>query len=136
MGVRGGRAAGGGVARASGSEAPRGVAPLVWCDSNFSALPAVVAEGRRVINNIGRVASLFLAKTTYSIVLSVPTAVFAFAYPPPPERWRSLKRVVEASHLSLTTPVGPLRCLAMMSSATPTLSAFSGSFDHPASLTW
>jgi cation-transporting ATPase E len=70
-----------GVAMASGSEATRGVAQLVLLDSNFSALPAVVAEGRRVINNIERVASLFLAKTTYSIILSVLTGVFAFAYP-------------------------------------------------------
>ena len=52
-----------GVAMASGSEATRGVAQLVLMDSNFSAMPAVVAEGRRVINNIERVASLFLAKT-------------------------------------------------------------------------
>jgi cation-transporting P-type ATPase E len=70
-----------GVAMASGSEATRGVAQLVLLDSNFSALPSVVAEGRRVINNIERVASLFLAKTTYSVVLSVFTGVFAFAYP-------------------------------------------------------
>jgi cation-transporting ATPase E len=66
---------------ASGSEATRGVAQLVLLDSNFSALPAVVAEGRRVINNIERVASLFLAKTTYSVILSVLTGVFALAYP-------------------------------------------------------
>jgi cation-transporting P-type ATPase E len=70
-----------GVAMASGSEATRGVAQLVLLDSNFAALPAVVAEGRRVINNIERVASLFLAKTTYSVVLSVLTGVFALAYP-------------------------------------------------------
>jgi cation-transporting ATPase E len=70
-----------GIAMASGSEATRGVAQLVLLDSNFSALPAVVGEGRRVINNIERVASLFLAKTTYSIILSVLTGVFAMAYP-------------------------------------------------------
>ena len=70
-----------GVAMASGSEATRGVAQLVLMDSNFSALPAVVGEGRRVINNIERVASLFLAKTTYSVILSIFTGVFAFAYP-------------------------------------------------------
>ncbi|MCU1360894.1 MAG: carbonate dehydratase, partial [Ilumatobacteraceae bacterium] len=70
-----------GVAMASGSEATRGVAQLVLLDSNFSALPAVVAEGRRVINNIERVASLFLAKTAYSVILSVLTGVFALAYP-------------------------------------------------------
>ncbi len=70
-----------GVAMASGSEATRGVAQLVLMDSNFAAMPAVVAEGRRVINNIERVASLFLAKTTYSVVLSVITGVVALAYP-------------------------------------------------------
>ena len=70
-----------GIAMASGSEATRGVAQLVLLDSNFSALPRVVAEGRRVIHNIERVASLFLAKTVYSVVLSLLTGVFAFAYP-------------------------------------------------------
>ena len=70
-----------GVAMASGSEATRGVAQLVLMDSNFSAMPAVVSEGRRVINNIERVASLFLAKTAYSVVLSILTGVFALAYP-------------------------------------------------------
>ena len=70
-----------GIAMASGSEATRGVAQLVLLDSNFSALPPVVAEGRRVINNIERVASLFLAKTVYSVVLSLLTGVVALAYP-------------------------------------------------------
>jgi cation-transporting ATPase E len=70
-----------GVAMASGSEATRGVAQLVLMDSNFSALPEVVSEGRRVINNIERVASLFLAKTVYSVILSILTGVFALAYP-------------------------------------------------------
>ncbi len=70
-----------GIAMASGSEATRGVAQLVLMDSNFSAMPAVVSEGRRVINNIERVASLFLAKTVYSVILSVLTGVFALAYP-------------------------------------------------------
>ena len=70
-----------GVAMASGSEASRGVAQLVLMDSNFAALPPAVAEGRRVINNIERVASLFLAKTTYSLILSFLAGVFAFTYP-------------------------------------------------------
>lgn len=70
-----------GVAMASGSDATRGVAQLVLMDSNFAAMPSVVAEGRRVINNIERVASLFLAKTAYSVVLSVITGVVAIAYP-------------------------------------------------------
>ncbi|MFZ4718988.1 MAG: cation-translocating P-type ATPase [Ilumatobacteraceae bacterium] len=70
-----------GIAMASGSEATRAVAQLVLLDSNFSALPKVVAEGRRVINNIERVASLFLSKTVYSVVLSLMTGVVALAYP-------------------------------------------------------
>ncbi|HEX2784341.1 MAG TPA: HAD-IC family P-type ATPase, partial [Ilumatobacteraceae bacterium] len=70
-----------GIAMASGSEATRSVAQLVLLDSNFAAMPAVVSEGRRVINNIERVASLFLAKTTYSVILSVLIGVFALAYP-------------------------------------------------------
>ncbi len=70
-----------GIAMASGSEATRGVAQLVLLDSNFSAMPAIVSEGRRVINNIERVASLFLVKTLYSVVLSILTGVFALAYP-------------------------------------------------------
>ncbi len=70
-----------GIAMASGSEVTRRVAQLVLLDSNFAAMPKVVAEGRRVINNIERVASLFLAKTVYSVVLSLLTGVFALAYP-------------------------------------------------------
>jgi len=70
-----------GVAMASGSEATRAVAQLVLLDSNFSALPFVVAEGRRVINNIERVASLFLTKTVYSMVLSIFVGVVALDYP-------------------------------------------------------
>jgi cation-transporting ATPase E len=70
-----------GVAMASGSEATRSVAQIVLMDSNFSALPFVVAEGRRVINNIERVASLFLTKTAYSMALSIMTGVLALNYP-------------------------------------------------------
>ncbi|HEY4611321.1 MAG TPA: HAD-IC family P-type ATPase [Ilumatobacteraceae bacterium] len=70
-----------GIAMASGSEATRGVAQLVLMDSNFGAMPSVVGEGRRVINNIERVASLFLAKTVYSVVLSVITGIVAITYP-------------------------------------------------------
>jgi cation-transporting ATPase E len=70
-----------GIAMASGSDATRSVAQLVLLDSDFSALPAVVAEGRRVINNIERVASLFLAKTTYSLLLSVLVGIAGTTYP-------------------------------------------------------
>ena len=70
-----------GIAMASGSDATRSVAQLVLLDSDFAALPAVVAEGRRVINNIERVASLFLAKTTYSLLLSVLVGLAGTSYP-------------------------------------------------------
>jgi cation-transporting ATPase E len=70
-----------GVAMASGSEASRAVAQLVLLDSNFASMPHVVAEGRRVINNIERVASLFLTKTTYALLTSLATGVLSFPYP-------------------------------------------------------
>lgn len=57
------------IAMASGSEAARNVSHLVLMDSNFSSLPKVVSEGRRVINNIQRVSTLFLTKTIFSTLL-------------------------------------------------------------------
>lgn len=69
------------IAMASGSEASRNVAQLVLLDSDFASLPSVVAEGRRVINNIERAASLFLVKTTYSVVLTLLLIIFGMNYP-------------------------------------------------------
>lgn len=69
------------IAMASGSEASRNVAQLVLLDSDFASLPSVVAEGRRVINNIERAASLFLVKTTFSVVLSLLLIILQMAYP-------------------------------------------------------
>ena len=66
-----------GIAMASGSEAACHVAKLVLLNSDFSALPSVVAEGRRVINNIERSASLFLVKNIFSFALSIITLFFA-----------------------------------------------------------
>jgi cation-transporting ATPase E len=59
------------IAMASGSDASRQVASLVLLDCNFASMPEVVMEGRRVINNIRRSASLFLTKTVFSFLLSV-----------------------------------------------------------------
>jgi cation-transporting ATPase E len=70
-----------GIAMASGSEATRSVAQLVLLDSNFSALPPVVAEGRQIINNITRVAAVFLNKTVYAIVIAVVVGVSGIEYP-------------------------------------------------------
>ena len=64
-----------GVAMGSGTGATRAVAKIVLLDDSFATLPYVVAEGRRVLGNIERVASLFLTKTVYAILLSVATAV-------------------------------------------------------------
>ncbi len=68
-----------GVAMGSGSGATRAVAKVVLLDNNFASLPYVVAEGRRVIGNIERVAALFLTKTAYAILLAVAVAVTGLA---------------------------------------------------------
>ncbi len=69
------------VAMASGSDVASQVAHLVLLDSDFSAMPAVVAEGRRVINNIERAASLFLMKNIFSFFLAIISITAVFAYP-------------------------------------------------------
>ncbi|MFE2426654.1 HAD-IC family P-type ATPase [Streptomyces sp. NPDC059373] len=70
-----------GVAMGSGSEATRAVAQIVLLDNSFATLPSVVAEGRRVIGNITRVATLFLTKTVYSVLLAILVAVWQVPYP-------------------------------------------------------
>ncbi|MEU1373981.1 HAD-IC family P-type ATPase [Streptomyces triculaminicus] len=70
-----------GVAMGSGSEATRAVAQIVLLDNSFAALPSVVAEGRRVIGNITRVATLFLTKTVYSVLLAVLVVCTRVPYP-------------------------------------------------------
>ncbi|MEW2292113.1 HAD-IC family P-type ATPase [Streptomyces sp. NPDC006743] len=70
-----------GVAMGSGSEATRAVAQIVLLDNSFSVLPSVVAEGRRVIGNITRVATLFLVKTVYSVLLAVLVVCSQVEYP-------------------------------------------------------
>ena len=70
-----------GIAMASGAQAASQVAQLVLLDSDFAALPSVVAEGRRVINNIQRSASLFLVKNIFSFLLSIVALGLPLAYP-------------------------------------------------------
>ncbi|MES4886582.1 HAD-IC family P-type ATPase [Streptomyces sp. NPDC096012] len=70
-----------GVAMGSGSEATRAVAQIVLLDNSFASLPAVVGEGRRVIGNITRVATLFLVKTVYSVLLAVLVVCWQVEYP-------------------------------------------------------
>lgn len=69
------------IAMASGSDVAKSSANLVLLDSNFDALPEVLYEGRRVINNIQRVATLFLTKTIFSILLAFITIILPFEYP-------------------------------------------------------
>jgi cation-transporting ATPase E len=68
-----------GVAMGSGSEATRAVARIVLLDSNFDALPSLVAEGRRVLANIENTSSLYLTKTFYAMILAIVTGVSAIA---------------------------------------------------------
>lgn len=70
-----------GVSMGSGSEATRAVAQIVLLNNSFSTLPSVVAEGRRVIGNITRVATLFLTKTVYSVLLAILVVVSQVEYP-------------------------------------------------------
>ncbi len=69
------------IAMASGAQAASQVAQLVLTESDFAAMPAIVGEGRRVINNIQRAASLFLVKNILSLGLAVTCLIFGQPYP-------------------------------------------------------
>ncbi|SEA08502.1 cation-transporting ATPase E [Eubacterium aggregans] len=69
------------IAMASGSDATKQVAQLVLLDSNFASLTQVLAEGRRVINNITRASSLFLVKTGFSLILALLVILSNDLYP-------------------------------------------------------
>jgi len=70
-----------GIAMGSGSGASRAVAQLVLLDSSFEHVPQVVAEGRRVIANIERVANLYLTKTVYAFLLALVIGVVGWQFP-------------------------------------------------------
>lgn len=74
------------IAMASGSEAARNVSHLVLLDSNFSSMPKVVSEGRRVINNVQRVSTLFLTKTIFSFLLAIVAIIRKGVYPIQPNQ--------------------------------------------------
>lgn len=69
------------VAMASGSDAASNVSQLVLLDSDFSRMPAVVAEGRRVVNNIERTASLYIVKNIFSMLLAIFSVILMLDYP-------------------------------------------------------
>ncbi len=74
------------VAMASGSEAARNVSHLVLLDSNFSSMPKVVSEGRRVINNVQKVAVLFLTKNIFTLLLIIIAIARRGVYPIQPSQ--------------------------------------------------
>ena len=69
------------IAMNTGHDATKKVAQVVLLDSDFSHMPSIVDEGRRVVNNIQRSASLFLVKNIFSILLAILAILFAFTYP-------------------------------------------------------
>jgi len=80
-----------GIAMASGAQAASQVARLVLLDSDFSAMPGIVCEGRRVINNIQRAATLFLVKNIFSLGLALLTLATSLRFP------------LESFHLSIVS---------------------------------
>ena len=74
------------VAMASGSDAAVQASQVVLLESNFACMPSVVLEGRRVVNNIQRSASLFLVKNIFSLLLSLFSVIFMITYPLEPSQ--------------------------------------------------
>lgn len=74
------------IAMVSGSDAAAQASQLVLLESNFSCMPSVVLEGRRVVNNIERSASLFLVKNIFSFLLSLFSMAFMITYPLEPSQ--------------------------------------------------
>ena len=70
-----------GIALKEGSSATKNVSQIVLTSSDFGVLPKVINEGRKVVNNIERVSSMYLLKTMYSIMLSILSILFTFTYP-------------------------------------------------------
>lgn len=69
------------VVMAEGSDAAKNIANVVLMDSNFAAMPEIVNQGRRVINNIRTAASMFLIKTIFSVLLCLITIFWGESYP-------------------------------------------------------
>ena len=67
-----------GIAMGSGSDASRAVAQIVLLDNSFATLPRVLSEGRKVINNIERVANLFVAKAVYAVLITAVIGLMSF----------------------------------------------------------
>ena len=94
------------IAIAEGSEAVKQLSQIVLLNSEFSCLPHVVLEGRRVVNNLTRVASVFFIKTIYSIILTIACAICNIPFPFIPIQITLIDFAIEAypSFLTLLEP--------------------------------
>ncbi len=86
------------IAIGEGSDAARQVSQLVLLNSDFAALPDVLAEGRRVVNNVTRVASIFFVKTIYSAIISLLCVFLNIPFPFVPIRLRSSTWRLKVTH--------------------------------------
>jgi cation-transporting ATPase E len=93
------------IAMASGSEATRSASSLIMLDNNFSSMPSIVSEGRRVINNISKASTLFLTKTFFTMFLTIFVLISKkYNYPLQPNQillWESLFVGIPAFFLAL-----------------------------------
>ena len=69
------------IAMADGSEVARNISHLVLMESNFSALPSIVKEGRKIVNNVQNSSVLYLMKTLFTILLCISTLILRISYP-------------------------------------------------------
>lgn len=82
------------IAMADGSEVARNISHLVLLESNFSALPSIVKEGRQIVNNVQKSSVLYLMKTLFTIMLCVTTLVLRISYPFTPRQLLLLEMFV------------------------------------------
>ena len=82
------------IAMADGSEVARNISHLVLLESNFSALPSVVEEGRKVVNNVQHSSVLYLMKTLFTMMLCLTTLIIGVSYPYTPKQMLPLESLV------------------------------------------
>ncbi len=82
------------IAMADGSEVARNISHLVLMESNFSALPSIVKEGRKIVNNVQNSSVLYLMKTLFTIMLCITTLILRISYPFTPSQMLLLEMFV------------------------------------------
>ena len=82
------------IAMADGSEVARNISHLVLMESNFSALPSIVKEGRQIVNNVQKSSVLYLMKTLFTIMLCITTLILRISYPFTPKQLLPLEMFV------------------------------------------